>query len=322
MEVSYLPYPVLPVVSRPWNGFVMERALLPEVQRYQPDMILNYVVYPDGYAAVRIARALGVPVVLTAIGSDLNRISGALTGVWTRQALRRADGMLTVSHDLARTAMKMGARAGTTEALLNGCDTAVFYPHDRGEARAALGVAAEEEVILYVGRLDVRKGLVELIEAMAGLRERRPLVRAYLVGDGPDRPLLVEAIGRVGAEGVVRLVPSCLTAEVARWIGAADLVTLPSYMEGCPNVVIEALSSGRPVVATEVGGIPELMDARSGRLVPAKDGAALRVGLDEVLEQRWDAEEIASRHSRSWEELAEQVFGVLERTVARGMAPL
>jgi glycosyltransferase involved in cell wall biosynthesis len=180
-------------------------------------------------------------------------------------------------------------------------------------------VAAEDEVILYVGRLDVRKGLVELIEAAAGLRQRRPGVRAYLVGDGPDRPLLAEAIARVGAEEVVRLVPSCLTAEVARWMGAADLVTLPSYMEGCPNVVIEALSSGRPVVATEVGGIPELMDERSGRLVPAKDVGALRVGLDEVLEARWDAGEIASRHSRSWWEMADEVLGVLERTVARGV---
>jgi teichuronic acid biosynthesis glycosyltransferase TuaC len=320
-RVEYIPYPVLPVVSRSLNGFAMSRALLPAVRQFQPDVIFNYVVYPDGYAAVRIARALAVPVVLTAIGSDLNRIPDPLCGVWTRRALRAADGVLTVSHDLARTAVQMGARAETTEARLNGCDTLVFFPQDRGAARAALGIGAEEELILYVGRLDVRKGLVELIEAVAALRQTRPEVTAYVVGDGPDRPLLAEAIARVGAEEVVRLVPSRPTAEVARWMGAANLITLPSYMEGCPNVVIEALSSGRPVVATHVGGIPELMDERSGRLVPAKDVAALRAGLDEVLREKWDAEEIASRHSRSWGEFAAEVFGVLEKTVARYTPP-
>jgi glycosyltransferase involved in cell wall biosynthesis len=294
---------------------MMARTLLPKVRLFRPDVILNYVVYPDGYAATRIGRALNIPVVLTAIGSDLNRISDPLCGALTRKALREASFVMTVSHDLARTAVRLGANAATTQARLNGCDTAVFHPQDRANARQGLGVAADEEAIVYVGRLDVRKGLVELIDAVAALRQQRTALHAYIVGDGPDRPLLVEAIARYQASGFIHLIPSCLTAEVARWMAAADLVTLPSYAEGCPNVVIEALSSGRPVVATSVGGIPELMDHRSGRLVPAKDAAALREALDQVLANTWDAEVISAKHSRSWQDFANDACEILEQAI-------
>jgi glycosyltransferase involved in cell wall biosynthesis len=311
VAVTYVPYLALPVVSRPLNGFSMARALLGAVRAFQPDAVLNYVVYPDGYAAVRVGAALGMPVALTAIGSDLNRIADPLCGALTRAALRRADAVMTVSGDLGRTAVRLGARAETTRAILNGCDTEVFHPRERAAERAALGIAVEGKVVVYVGRLDVRKGLVELVEAVAALRLEGPGLRVYLVGDGPDRPVVEAAIGRLGLGSVVTLVAPCPTEQVALWMAAADVVTLPSYAEGCPNVVIEALSSGRPVVATHVGGIPELMDEASGRLVPAKDVAALAAGLREVLGREWDAGAIASRHSRSWEDVAGEVYGVL-----------
>jgi teichuronic acid biosynthesis glycosyltransferase TuaC len=315
VAVSYIPYPVLPVVSRPLNGFVMANRLLPHVRRFQPDVILNYVVYPDGYAAVRVGKALGVPVVLTAIGSDLNRIPDALCAKLTRSALRDAAFTTTVSHDLAKTAVRLGAPAERVQAILNGCDTSVFHPQDGAAARVALGLDTLAEVIVYVGRLDMRKGLVELVEAMASLSAERPAARCFLVGDGPDKPLIEQAIARMKAEEIIAFVPPQPTKEVARWMAAADLVTLPSYREGCPNVVVEALAAGRPVVATNVGGIPELMDESCGRLVPAMDVPALARALDETLAAPWDAEQIAARHSRSWSDVADNVYEVLERTL-------
>jgi glycosyltransferase involved in cell wall biosynthesis len=98
-------------------------------------------------------------------------------------------------------------------------------------------------------------------------------------------------------------------------MAASDLITLPSYREGCPNVVVEALASGRPVVATNVGGIPELMDDTSGRLIPARDPQALAGALDQVLSRSWQAEEIAGRHSRSWADVSMDVADVLSRTI-------
>ncbi|MGI4854102.1 MAG: glycosyltransferase [Janthinobacterium lividum] len=312
VAAQYIPYPALPMVSRPLNGFTIAHRLLPHVRAWRPDVILNYVVYPDGYAAVRIGEALGVPVVLTAIGSDLNRIPGRLVRSLTQSTLRRADFTTTVSGDLLRTARMLGADPARSAAILNGCDTTVFHPRDRQAARAALGVAAEAKVILYAGRLDLRKGLRELVEAVAGLHLREPDLRCYLLGDGPDKPVLQQAIARHGLENTVLFVPAAQTETVAQWMAAADVFTLPSYKEGCPNVVLEALASGRPVVATDVGGIPELMDAQSGRLVPAMDAAALETALEETLRQQWGAESIAARHHRSWQDVSDDLLATLQ----------
>lgn len=319
VAVEYLPYGALPVVSRTLNGFMAGRALLPAVRRFGPDAILNYVVYPDGMAAVRIGRALGVPVGVTAIGSDLNRISDAVCGVWTRQVLRRARAVMTVSGDLRRTAVGMGADPLRSVTIVNGCDTAVFRPGDREAARRELGIEVDEPVVVYVGRMDVRKGLRELVEAAAMARAGGGAaegMRCYLVGDGPDRGVVEAAIAAAGAGAWMRVMPAVRTEGVARWMAAADLLTLPSYKEGCPNVVLEALAAGRPVVATRVGGIPEILDERSGRLVPAMEAGALATALVEVLGQRWDAEEIAAQHNRSWSEVADEVERVVRGMIA------
>lgn len=314
VAVTYIPYPLLPVVSRPFNGFVMSRYLLRHVRSFQPDILLNYFIYPAGYAAVRIGRILNVPVVLTAIGSDLNRMDDRSCASQTRSTLRRADFVTTVSHDLAKTAIANGADPERTRTILNGCDTALFHPQDKVSARESLGLNRTAETIVYVGRLDLLKGLVELIDAVAALRSDRPGVHCYIVGDGPGKPKLEEAIARNGAAGYITIAAPCPTSQVAMWMAASDVFALPSYNEGCPNVVVEALAAGRPVVATRVGGIPELMDDRSGRLVPVKDVPALTQALDEVLSATWDANEIASCHNRSWSDVAGDLYQVLEET--------
>ena len=206
--------------------------------------------------------------------------------------------------------------------MLNGCDTSVFYPRDRRQAREQLGLDQEAEIIVYVGRLDLRKGLLELIEAMSKLAPSHPRAHCYIVGDGAEESVLAQAIVTHSASGCVTLVAACVSSEIAVWMAASDLVTLPSYNEGCPNVVIEALSAGRPVVASNVGGIPELMDNTDGRLVPARDPAALATSLGEVLDQKWDADAISKKRSRSWDDVARENLLILERLVARYQMPV
>ena len=315
VSVTYIPYPTLPIVGRPFNGFTMSARLLPHVRSFAPDILLNYVVYPDGLAATRIARTLKIPAILTAIGSDLNRIPGALVKYLTRRTLREAAAVTTVSRDLAKTAISLGSNPAHTIAILNGCDTAVFHPRDPLESRQALSIDPATEAIVYVGRLDLRKGLLELIESITQLYPRRPNLHAYIVGDGPDRPALLEAIARHNIASAITLIPPCPTDQVALWMAAANLVTLPSYREGCPNVVIEALASGRPVVATNVGGIPELMDETCGRLIPPKNVPALIQAFDQTLTQPWHAQAIAAKHSRSWSDVANDLYQVLNKTL-------
>jgi glycosyltransferase involved in cell wall biosynthesis len=315
VDVEYLPYPALPAISRSLNGFSASRSILPSVRAWKPDILLNYIVYPDGDAALRVARALRIPFVVTAIGSDLNVIPDPVCGWLTRRVLRTADHTITVSGDLLKTARRLGAPVERSSAILNGCDTAIFHPRDRTAARGFLGLPSDQEAVVYVGRLDMAKGLGELIAAVAQLRERRPRLHAWIVGDGPARQQLAQAVTEHRVEDRIGFVPSCSTDKVAAWMAASDLITLPSYREGCPNVVVEALASGRPVVATNVGGIPELMDDTSGRLIPARDPQALAGALDQVLSRSWQAEEIAGRHSRSWADVSRDVAEVLSRTI-------
>ena len=184
------------------------------------------------------------------------------------------------------------------------------------EARQKLGIDPAAEAVVYIGRMDVKKGLRELVEAAASLHPKRPNLHVYLVGEGPDRPLIESAIQASNAAGYIHALPGCAFDDVAVWMAAADLVTLPSYMEGCPNVVLEALACGRPVVATNVGGIPEIMSDECGRLVPPRDSGALAQALASVLDRSWDAGGISARGSRSWETVAAELFEVFESLVS------
>jgi glycosyltransferase involved in cell wall biosynthesis len=316
VKASYYDFPALPVISRPLNGWMAARALLPDIRAFAPDLIFSFFLYPDGYAALKIAQALSVPVVVVSIGSDINRIGDPISGLHTRAVLRQADFLVTVSGDLRSKAVLMGAAQDKARAVINGCDLSVFHVRDRGQARERLRIDPGSEAVVYIGRMDLKKGLLELVDAAASLHPGRPNLHVYLVGEGPDRPLIKSAIQKHDAAGYIHALPGCAFDEVAVWMAAADLVTLPSYMEGCPNVVLEALACGRPVVATNVGGIPEIMSDDCGRLVPPRDPAELARALALVLDNRWDAEAISARRSRSWSDVAAEIIEIFESLVS------
>jgi glycosyltransferase involved in cell wall biosynthesis len=312
VRASYSDYPALPVLSRPFNGWMAARALLPHVRRFAPDLIFGCFLYPDSYAALKIGQALAVPVVAMSIGSDINRIGDPISAMHTRAVLREADFLVTVSGDLRNKAIAMGAAPEKTRAIVNGCDLAVFHPGDRFHARLKLSIDAAAEAVVYIGRMDVKKGLRELVEAAAALHPARPNLHVYMVGEGPDRPLIESTIQANNAAGYIHALTGCAFDEVAVWMAAADLVTLPSYMEGCPNVILEALASGRPVVATNVGGIPEILSEECGRLVPPRDAGALAQALASVLDRNWEAQAISARGGRSWETVAAELLEVFQ----------
>jgi teichuronic acid biosynthesis glycosyltransferase TuaC len=320
VNVGYYDYPALPLVSRPFNGRLAARVLLPHVRDFAPDLIFSIFLYPDGYAALQIGKALSVPVVAMGIGSDINSIADRISALHTRTVLREVDFLVTVSDDLRKKAVLMGARPEKSRAIINGCDLSVFHVTDRDEARRKLHIDARSEMVVYIGRMDMKKGLRELVAAAASMREQRPDLHAYLVGEGPDRPLIEAAIQANNATGYIDVLPGCAPNDVAVWIAAANLVTLPSYMEGCPNVVLEALACGRPVVATNVGGIPEIMSDACGRLVPPRDVPALAQALAWVLDASWDPQAISAHWSRSWNTVAAELRDVFETVVSNRQA--
>jgi glycosyltransferase involved in cell wall biosynthesis len=104
----------------------------------------------------------------------------------------------------------------------------------------------------------------------------------------------------------------CSSQGVADWLAAANVLALPSYNEGYPNVVIEALSCGRPVIATNVGGILELVNEQSGILIPPRDSQALAGAIEKVLDRRWDEHSISEQFSRGWDEAAGELLRICE----------
>ncbi len=304
-KVRRLAYRGIPWLTRALNSTLCRRILQPEIESFAPDLILAYWTHPAGHAAVAVGRALGVPVIVGALGSDLLRSRGIGRRL-ARRAVTTADGVLTVSDNLRRAAISLGAPPDRVRTIRNGCDPAVFCPRDRAASRARLGIDSAARLVLFVGWLAPLKGLPELVAAMSAVRRNISSAELLCIGEGPLRSWLRS----LPPESGVRSIGGKNSAEIADWLGAANLLCLPSRSEGCPNVVVEALSCGRPVVATSVGGIPELVDEDSGILVPPRDAARLAAAISTALTHRWSARAIAARRSRNWEDVARETYAV------------
>jgi teichuronic acid biosynthesis glycosyltransferase TuaC len=287
----------------------LARAVL--ARRHRVDVVLGSWAYPDGAAAVALARMIGVPAVIKAHGSDLN-VLGAMRGPRANLALAlpRAARVVAVSRALGDKASELGAPRSRVEIVPNGIDTSLFHVRDAAEARAALGLPPAGRIILYCGRLERPKGVFDLLDAFAGIAGQAEDLSLVLLGEGSAR---AEAEARAKPFGArVRFVGARPLAEVPVWLAASTLVTLPSWNEGSPNVVREALACGRPVVGTSVGGIPELVtDDALGRLVPARSPAELGRALLSAAGTEFDAAYIAAQGGGSWEDSAARLLGVL-----------
>jgi glycosyltransferase involved in cell wall biosynthesis len=315
IDAEYVSYPALPAISRPFNGALCARAIRASVERDKPDVILSYWLYPDAWGAHRAAKRFGIPFVAGARGSDI-RVRDRVSQFLTKSVVRGADRLLVVSADLGRLAAEQyGADPSRIRVIPNGCDAATFHLRGRAEARAVLGVANDAELVVYVGRLVPEKGLRELLDAMNALAATHPRATLALVGEGPMRATL-EAAASGARRGRMRLAGVQPPDVVASWMAASDLVTLPSYSEGHPNVLVEALACGRPVVATPVGGIPEVVDPSCSLIVPPRDAAALADALRASLERGWDEQALSRRFSRDWAEVARETLAACEEARA------
>ena len=278
---------------------------LRELKRRHGRFVLHaHCAYPDVVGAALAARLLDLPLVATAHGSDIN-VSGRerLLRPQIRTALRSARRVIAVSAPLQRAMAELtGLPAARIDCIpCAGYSPAVFRPRgaqERSTLRGQLGVATGARLVLFVGHLVPIKALDVLLKAWALLADdpaAPAATRLVLVGEGAERAALERQARELGVADRVSFLGPLPQPVVADWIAAADLLCLPSHAEGSPNVIVEALASGTPVVASRVGGIPDLVDdGTNGLLVAPGDPAALATTLASALRRDWEPARISS----------------------------
>ncbi len=321
IKVTHPRYFRTPGFGHSWHAWLYRRSLEQHVKQaiteHRPHVILAVWAYPDGVAVQQIAAELGIPVVIKCIGSDIHQfLNDSARQPLIMDALRGASRVVAVSERLARLMVQHGAPPEKMDVVYNGVDRQVFRPMSRGEARAALKLPAHGKILLCVANLVPIKRHHDLLQAFQILRRHLGIeARLVLAGDGPlMRPLLRQAEAlRIANE--VRFAGACAQSQIPLWINACDAVCLASGNEGLPNVLVEALACGRPVVATQVGGIPELVRTpEHGRLVQVGDPVAMAQAMAEGLGRSWNSRQIsACPQVISWEQSTTQLFASLTR---------
>jgi glycosyltransferase involved in cell wall biosynthesis len=316
----YLAVPGLQVLS----GITYALALWRRLRRADVErdglLLHAHCAFPDGVGVALAASWLGLPYVITAHGSDINvYASKALLRPQIRWALRGARGLIAVSGPLLERVRVLASPTPPRLAHIPcaGFDPAAFGAEPREAARRALRLPPSGRVALFVGNLVAVKGADVLLDAWERLAARGGLGledRLVIVGDGRERPRLEERAEARGLAPRISFAGAVPFAQVPRWMSASDVLCVPSRSEGTPNVVIEALASGRPVVASRVGGVPEVVrHGENGLLVPPEYPVALAEALASALGRAWDPVTLrASVAHLTWDRLAEADQGFVE----------
>jgi glycosyltransferase involved in cell wall biosynthesis len=300
LRVLHPRFAYLPKIGHAIAGPLYAASLAAATLKYRGrvDVVLGSWAYPDGYAAVVLAELLGVPCVIKLHGSDIN-VLAQWSGPRRRMqwALPRADRVVAVSRSLATAAIALGVAAERVDLVPNGIDRSMFYPRDRAEARRILGLPARR-LLLYVGHLAQNKGAFDLIRAFGTLSHELADVQLVMVGDGEDAAECGRVARATSASDRIHLVGPVAHEEIPTWLAACDVLALPSWHEGTPNVILEALASGRSVVASDVGGIPDVVRGAPHVLVPPRDTGALCRGLQQALAAQYEPAAISKALDR------------------------
>ncbi len=324
IEVYHPRYCLTPKVGMTLYGLMMFLSVLATVKKIRADfdfdLIDAHYVFPDGFAGVLLGWYFRKPVVVSARGSDINQYANLpLIRQLLRYTLGKAKSVIAVCQALNEAMIDLGVAPEKIRVIPNGVDHDKFFPVPQAEARKKLGLPTDKRIILSVGGLVPRKGFDVLIKALSRLARKSSTGDFYLaiVGDGPAREALEKLAASLGLGENVRLIGSVPHEELNSWYSAADLFCLVSDREGWPNVLLESLACGTPVVATNIWGVPEIIRSETIGLLTERTEQAVAATLARAFETRWVADDLtAYAKQHSWERVAQSVHGVFESVLA------
>jgi N-acetyl-alpha-D-glucosaminyl L-malate synthase BshA len=300
-EVYVLTYPHknirdiegIPVFTAPtlnikgFRGFIFSISatfkLLRMIRKYEIDLIHAHYVMPPGLIAVICSMISGTKTAITIHGSDIFVLAGKpLLRSMIKFILKKSDYVFVVSDSLKDNVLKLGVEGIENKLSItyNAVDVEKFRPDQTSTFKEEMKIDPQKPVVLFVGNLVWQKGVEYLIRAKEFLSEDAEII---IVGYGPMSEELKAIVEFENIEGITF---TGARTDVEKIMPAADVFVLPSLSEGRPTVLLEAMASGKPVVATNVGGIPEIVNDKIGILINPEDPVGLAEAVDKILQDR------------------------------------
>jgi glycosyltransferase involved in cell wall biosynthesis len=311
-NLRYVPYFYLPKFGRRFYSAMMFASIMLHsglwLMRKKPKKIFASWAFPDAVAASWISKLFNCDFYFKVHGSDIN-LHGKVPARAKQivNASKRALGILSVSQALANEMIAMGVNKEKIHVIYNGVD------HQKFQVLHAISKEKNDNYILYVGNLKKEKGVIELLKGFAAISEKHPTLKLLYAGPDNLRSEISSQAQYLAISDKVVLLGSVDHSQLPKLISQARVLALPSYNEGVPNVVLEAMACGIPVLVSNVGGIPEVVDEKiCGKIISAKSDLAVASGLAYILSKTWDKEKI-QQHSLqfSWQKNHQQLLQML-----------
>lgn len=321
LTVYHRRFRYLPRLLKRFDAAFYAAGIYPWLREYckskRPDLLDGHFMWPDGVAVSYLANRMGLPYTITLRGTIIPRYKIRCFRWRMARALQGAAAVISVSKEMADIAVELGTSPEKVHVIPNGVDLDLFKPMPREEARAKLGLERDGRLIVCVASLKPPKGIEDVLAAMKELPDRD--VRLIVIGGQADRGAYLRRLqsitGTYGLGGRVSFAGVQPQGRLVIYFNAADVSVLASHSEGCPNVVLESLACGTPVVATPVGAVPSLIRPPvNGLLTTVHSTHSLAVCLKQAMTCQWNRDAICeSIGGQTWSSAARRVQTVLSQ---------
>ncbi|MCA1021062.1 glycosyltransferase family 4 protein [Halobacillus litoralis] len=310
INVNYSKYRMFPSkYGFSLSTIFFTRSILENVRKaiinFKPDIIHAHWATPSGYASIQLGKRLNIPVVCTLRGSDINTYpyKGYGSMGMTKKVLQRADRVITVSEALKVESESLIYPKKNIEVIYNGVDVEKFKITNN-DLDYNIDKPFDKKVLLFVGRVIKEKGIWELLKSFTTICKQDSNSKLIIVGEGRELKNAIRFCYEKNIEDNVSFLGNVPNEEIQYLYKRCDIFILPSYNEGLPNVVVEAMAASKPVIATNVGGIPEVVNEKTGVLVSPRDIKNLTSEILYLL----DNPSLRANYGRNGRSLVEEKF--------------
>lgn len=311
---KYFPLPTSPdffMLSRKHLNYYAAYSLIKR-EKIDFDIIHSHFIFPSGYVGMKLKEQYNMPLIITAHGGDVYK-TPFKNDKWfllSKSILEHADKVITTSERNFNIITEvLGINEDKVHIIGNGFDNKKFYKMDQYQIREKLSLPQNKKILLSIGNLVEIKGHKYLVDAVNKVSKKRKDIFCIIIGRGIEKDNLQNKIDYYHLNNTIKIINGVKHDDVPTWMNACDLFVLPSLDEGFPTVIPEALACGKPVIASRVGGVPEIVnDEYIGKLFQKKDIDDLATVIIDALNKEWYHERIIKYAKEyTWDNIANKI---------------